>query len=204
MISKACKLIIYFFQYTIRSSYKLLSLSTKIFFMLSVSMQSKTIHAEKVPTKSYKIKAGFLLQFTSYVTWPLKESNNIFICLIGHDPFGPFIDEMITAHPTNRKGQAIEVRRLKTGDNLTNCDVAFITKESINERFFKSLSFDNSSLLVSDSIELLDKGGMISLNENKKHIQLTIHIQNSDRKKIVISPQLLRVSKIISPQKPQE
>lgn len=185
----------------------LLSIAPCLFSLLFI-LNIETAYAQKEPTKSYKIKASFLLQFTSYATWPPtssnNEANNIYICIVGYDPFRQFIDDMVTVRPTNRKGQKISIRRITVGENLTNCHVVFITERSIDDSFWQSLPADHAYLLVSEYNGFLQQGGMISLKEDKKHIQLNINLQNSNNKKIIISPELLRVSTIITTLAPKE
>ena len=181
-------------------------------FSLLLITNTETAYAQEDPSKSYKIKAGFLLQLTSYVTWPptninnneANKNNNIGICIVGHDPFGKFIDKMIAIRPTTNKGQWISLRRVITGKPLTHCHVVFITERSIDDNFWQSLPPDHTYLLVSEYNGFLQRGGMISLKEDKKRIQLNINLQNSNDKKIIISPELLRVSTIITTLAPKE
>lgn len=192
---------------------RITSLFISFLFGMLLITHIKATYAQNEPSTSYKIKAGFLLQLTSYVTWPSVNTNNnhvnhnkynIEICIVGHDPFGQFIDDMITARPTNNKGHPIRIRRIKTQKNLTDCHVIFITERSIDYTFWQSLSPNHTHLLVSEYNGFLQQGGMISFKKNKNHIQININIQNSNNKKIVISPELLRVSTIITTQEPKE
>lgn len=188
----------------------ILSITPCLLSLLLIT-QTEATYAQENPSQSYKIKAGFLLQLTSYVTWPSTNinnnetrKNNIEICIVGHDPFGKFIDEMIAIRPTTNKGQRINLRRVITGKSLNHCHVVFITERSIGDRFWQSLPLNHTYLLVSEYNGFLQKGGMISLKEDKKHIQLNINLQNSHDKKIIISPELLRVSTIITTLAPKE
>ena len=195
---------------------RVLSLATIcLVALLFIAVNTQTIYAQDEPSKSYKIKAGFLLQLTSYVTWPssnqnnngetdINKKNNIEICIVGHDPFGAFIDEMVTVRPTTDKGQRIIIRRLTVKEPLVSCRVVFITERSIDYDFWQSLPPNHTYLLVSEYNGFLQNGGMISLKENKKRIQLNIHLQNAKDKKIIISPELLRVSTIITTLAPKE
>lgn len=190
------------------------SFITSLLFGVLFFIHTNTAYAQSRPSKSYKIKAGFLLQLTSYVTWPSTNlshqedskntTNHIEVCIVGYDPFGQFIDEMIAAHPATNKGQSISIRRIMTGRNLTGCHVVFITERSIDYTFWQSLPSDHTYLLVSEYNGFLQNGGMISLKENKKRIQLNINLKNSQDKKIIINPELLRVSTIITAQVPKE
>ncbi len=40
----------------------------------------------------YKVKAGYLYNFTKFVTWPESKSPTFNLCLLGSDPFGDAID----------------------------------------------------------------------------------------------------------------
>lgn len=208
------KLLILILQSHLYTANRIRSSFTALLTGLLLIVNTETIYAQDEPSKSYKIKAGFLLQLTSYVTWPsnnqnddgidTNKKNNIEICIVGHDPFGAFIDEMITLRPTTDKGQSISIRRLPTTKPLVNCHVVFITERSIDYSFWQSLPPDHTYLLVSEYNGFLQNGGMISLKESKKRIQLNINLQNAKDKKIIISPELLRVSTIITTLAPEE
>ena len=40
----------------------------------------------------YKVKAGYLYNFTKFITWPDLKTPSFNLCLIGQDPFGAVID----------------------------------------------------------------------------------------------------------------
>ena len=40
----------------------------------------------------YKIKAGYLYNFTKFITWPEVNGATFNLCILGADPFGALID----------------------------------------------------------------------------------------------------------------
>lgn len=172
-------------------------LITLLLSCLLLLASTTSYSANQTPSKSDQIKAGFLLQFASYVTWKKKDTKEINICIAGTDPFGSFIDEMVSFRPTNRHGQPIKVKHINLDDSMKNCHIIYFKKGEYKKSLSNFYTGIESSLLVSESDDFLENGGVVNLREIKKHIKLEINMQNAIKRNIVISPELLRVAKII-------
>src|SRR6202023_1542561 len=62
----------------------------------------------------YELKATFLYKFAGFVEWPDALSNGpLGIGVVGQDPFGPALDEVVKGKPYN--GRGFEIRRFKPG-----------------------------------------------------------------------------------------
>jgi hypothetical protein len=57
------------------------------------------------PSLEYKVKAAFLLNFTKFVTWPPaafeREQSPVSICVLGEDPFGRALDQIVDGEAVN-------------------------------------------------------------------------------------------------------
>src|SRR5271157_5811294 len=62
----------------------------------------------------YEVKAAFLLNFAKFVEWPSSafadSDSPIAICILGKDPFGHTIDELVQGEAAN--GRKLMVRRI--------------------------------------------------------------------------------------------
>ena len=71
----------------------------------------------------YKIKAGYIYNFTKFITWPEDDAATFNLCLLGEDPFDILIDpiEKRVAH-----GKPIKVFRLDELDMGHQCHILYI------------------------------------------------------------------------------
>ncbi len=149
------------------------------------------------PAKSFRIKAGFLLQFTSYVEWPSSKPETITLCILGEDPFGNYIDQMLEARPTNRSGKLVEVHRPTDIDGVAGCEIVFSSDEAgISQADWRMLRNKGEYLLVSDSPVLFSQGGGIRLYSDQNRIRLEVDLSSIQNDKVAISSELLRIAKV--------
>jgi hypothetical protein len=68
------------------------------------------------PPPEYHVKAAFLLNFTKFVEWPASSFSSpetpITICILGNDPFGPVLDQMIEGETASGRRLAVVRVRL--------------------------------------------------------------------------------------------
>ena len=61
------------------------------------------------PALEYQVKAAFLLNFTKFIDWPpaafATPESPIAICIVGSDPFGRILDEIV-------QGEAVNARKV--------------------------------------------------------------------------------------------
>ena len=65
-------------------------------------------------TVEYGVKAAFLLNFTKFIAWPTTAfsdaQSTIEICVMGKDPFGRILDDVVQGESVN--GRKLQVRRI--------------------------------------------------------------------------------------------
>ena len=152
--------------------------------------------AELTPSRSHQIIAGFLLHFASFVKWPYENIQSINICLVGDDPFGTYIDEMLKAKPLNRSGTKIRVQRIKSGEDLSQCNIAFTTKNSTTPTYWNSLPKQRSILLVSEFENFNHIGGQISFYNEHGHVRIEVNLEEVEKANLKISSELLKLVKL--------
>ena len=78
--------------------------------------QQNASAAPSQPSLEYQVKAAFLLNFTKFIEWAPSEaapSDSPFaICVIGEDPFGLVIEQIIQGETVN--GRKLAVQRITT------------------------------------------------------------------------------------------
>src|ERR1700756_3212012 len=82
-------------------------------------------------SSEYLIKAGFIFNFAKFVEWPpttfAQSDSPIVIGILGTDPFGTIIDQIVQDKKIG--GRGIVVKRLKWGvdsKDLRDCKILFV------------------------------------------------------------------------------
>ena len=111
-----------------------------VFFMLVLAvlllfLPRLALADKEVP--EYHVKAVFLYNLASFVTWPEdwhRDADTFVIGIYGNDPFGTLIDQTVAGE--QRQGKPIEIIRYKDIGELKtpSCDILFISS-SITENF---------------------------------------------------------------------
>ena len=155
------------------------------------------LHAQ-TPTKEYQVKAVFLFNFSQFVKWPpaaFSNSNAPFIIgIVGHDPFGSYIDETVAGE--KMMGHPIKILRCENKEDIKDCHILFIDDNESEREVISTL--DNRSVLtVSDEADFAKHGGMIRFFTENNKIRLEINISAAKAAKLEISSKLLRVAQIV-------
>src|SRR5690242_19703066 len=76
----------------------------------------------------YDVKAAFLLNFTRFIEWPpaafADDQAPFAICVLGKDPFGRVIDDVVRGESVN--GRALSIRRIAQQPPPQSCQVLFL------------------------------------------------------------------------------
>jgi hypothetical protein len=160
------------------------------------------ISAQKPPSQEYQLKAAFLFNFTQFVEWPSSAFSSakspIVIGILGEDPFGTYIEEIVQGEEVN--GRPLVIQRYHTIEEIKQCHILFINlpKTSKQEQIIKSLKGKNI-LSVGESSNFIKEGGIIkfSMIDNKIHFQ--INPEAAKEAGLTISSKLLRLAEITVP-----
>lgn len=146
------------------------------------------------------VKAGFLLNFAKFTTWPTNalpaESAPFVIGVLGTDPFGPVLDRAVSGQFL--QGRPVVVKRCTTMNEARACPLLFIA-QSETERLDSILSTLASApvLTVSDLDNFAARGGMIELERFEGRIVFRVNRDAADRAGITFSSKLLRLARKI-------
>lgn len=175
-----------------------------LFQILSVLMLTcwvTSIAAQTPPVQGFQIKAVFLLNFTRFVEWPSNafptEETPIIIGILGEDPFGPYLDEVLAGEKVN--GRSIVVVRYKEITEIDRCHILYINipESERMENILEPLG-ERNILTISDSDIFIQKGGIIRfINVNNK-IRFQINPEAAKAANINISSKLLSLAEIVA------
>jgi len=166
-----------------------------IFFGI-VLLLSQPVIADDADVE-YKVKAGYVYNFTKFITWPEDNSETFNLCIVGEDPFGDLIDpiEQRTAF-----GRPIKLFRFNRLNKEQHCHILFIST-SINDKVLLKgmLVIDDTrtSLTVGESEGFAAQGGMIGFVNRLGKIKLQINLKALQQSGLKISAKLLEVAELI-------
>ena len=151
-------------------------------------------------TQEYDLKAAFLFNFAQFVDWPAdafpSPSTPITIGILGEDPFGRSIDEVVaqeTAH-----GRALVVRRYPAADRIDACHILFIAaSEAGRMESVLALLARRSILTVGETKEFTEHSGIITFGVKQHRLRLRINMAAARAARLTISSKLLRQSEIV-------
>lgn len=155
---------------------------------------SQPLYADAV---EYKIKAGYLYNFTKFITWPEDKSASFNLCILGDDPFGALIEpiEQRTAF-----GKPIKLFRLDNINTLlrisktTLCHILFV---SSSIPIPPSIHKDKNILMVGESENFARNGGMVGFITEDSRIKLQINRKAFQESELKVSAKLMEVSELI-------
>jgi uncharacterized protein DUF4154 len=154
------------------------------------------------PPTEYQVKAVFLFNFSQFVDWPPAAfSDNrapLVIGVLGHDPFGSTLDEIVRGETVN--GRPLAVRRYQSVQQVDACHILFIdrSQEAQLEAIVATLK-ERSVLTVGDFEGFARRGGMVRLVTVGNRIRMRINLSAAHQAYLDISSKLLRPADVLKP-----
>ena len=177
-----------------------LSLIAIMPLLLSVAMSAIALDFTDDQPTEYQVKAAFLYNFTKFVEWPdsvfTESQSAITIGILGDDPFGKDIDNLITGEII--KGKKLNVKRFSRDQNYTDCQILFISdsEKDYLDSILKQLK-KRPILNVSDIEKFAERGGIINFVIYQNRVRFEINIDAATQAGIIISSKLLRLAVIV-------
>jgi hypothetical protein len=162
-----------------------------------------SVFAQSGEASEYQIKAAFLYNFAKFVEWPPENAGGagdpLTICIVGEDPFGNILDDVTKGKTIN--GRRVLVSRLKPGQGLKGCQIAFISSGERSQ--WKSI-FPNANragvLTVGETEGFAAEGGVIDFIREENKVHFEVNVDAAQRAKLKISSKLLSLAKIVKEQ----
>lgn len=152
------------------------------------------------PVQEHEIKAAMLFNFARFVEWPPHAFENerapLVIGILGGDPFGPLLDELVRNEVV--KDRSVAVRRLQRLEDADRCQILFIgdTEAGRFERILKTLQ-DRPVLTVGNLEGFARSGGMVRFLTVHGRIRLRVNLAAARGAGLQISSKILRAADIV-------
>ncbi|MGC3958856.1 MAG: YfiR family protein [Verrucomicrobiota bacterium] len=146
---------------------------TRILLLWLGIFMAGTLQAQPPDAPEYNLKAGYLIRFVKYISWPTNTfaSSNapIVIGVMGANPFGDVLEKTAKAE---QGGRPLVVRRMDNIADAMQCHVVFISQaeEGKEARWLAALK-DKPILTVGESAQTLERGGILQFVTDGKRLR---------------------------------
>jgi uncharacterized protein DUF4154 len=158
--------------------------------------------ADERAAGEYQVKAAFLYNFAKYVQWPadapVAQTGTFVITILGHDPFGPSLDETLKGKVID--GLKVVVRRAGSPEDLGASQIVFISDSERGQlpHILKRLE-GTATLTVAEMDQFAERGGVIRFRMDGDRVRLDINPGAAARARLKISSELLKLARIVRP-----
>ncbi|MDD5579253.1 MAG: YfiR family protein [Methylobacter sp.] len=178
---------------------------------LALVLFSQLLAAEDADVE-YKIKAGYLYNFTKFITWPEDNFQTFNLCILGDDPFGRIIDPIEKRSAFGRSIKLFRFNNLNAfrqsvlsthtdTNNRQQCHILFISASLLDNDFsikdFLASRDGDKTLTVGESEGFAIQGGMIGFVNRQGKIKLQINMNTLKHSNLKISAKLLEVAELV-------
>ncbi len=149
------------------------------------------------PTE-YQLKAVFLMNFAKFVEWPVTAFHSaqspVTICVLGEDPFGHDLDDIVRAQLAGDR--TLAVKRLTQLQREESCHILFVSS-SERGRTESVLGVLKSApmLTVGEGDDFAAAGGMIGLLIEENKVRFDVNLDAAERGGLKISSKLLKLAR---------
>ena len=171
------------------------TLSTLLIFVLASGISTGQVGQQLRATEA-QVKAAYLFNFGKYVSWPQFPNEHFSICVLGRDPFGSALDEIVGGERIAAK--LAEVRRIRSFHDASSCQMLFIaTSEDAQVQSVLAELANVPVLLVSDLPGFVERGGMIQFVTEGNRVRFLVNLKAAQRVGLTLSSELLKVAKSV-------
>lgn len=156
-------------------------------------MFSQLLGAEDISVE-YKIKAGYLYNFTKFVTWPEDIAETFNLCIMGDDPFGELIDPIEQRSAFGRPIKLFRFDSFGSAEKHPHCHILFVSSSIEDKSVVRDV---DKTLTVGESKEFAVQGGMINFVNRQGNIKLQINLKTIKRSGLKVSAKLLEVAEVV-------
>jgi len=148
----------------------------------------------------YELKAAYIFNFAKFINWPPSANNNdtIVLAVYKNDPFGIILEKTMVGRKAN--GKNWKIIRTKSIKDLEKCNIAFFSDIQKYEllKIIKQLNNKPVLTIGDEFFDFCELGGIINFTPQFSEYQFEINNDIAKTHKIIISPKLLLLSKIVS------
>ena len=156
--------------------------------------------AQRASFNEREVKAVFLFNFAQFTEWPPRAfadpQSPIVIVILGEDPFGRALDDVVAGEAVRNRRLVIE--RLRRVEDVKTCHILFVSPSEAEkyEQIFARLE-GRSILTVGDTEGFATRGGIIRFLTERNRIRLRVNVAAARGAGLTISSRMLRAAEIV-------
>ena len=148
----------------------------------------------------YEIKAAYIFNFAKFLDWPATNPNKdtIILAIYNNDPFGIVLEKTMVGRKAN--GKDWKIIRTNNKKELEKCNIVFFSDIEKSELLKILEQLKNKPLITigDEIIDFCEIGGTINFTPQFSEYQFEINNEVAKSHRIIISPKLLLLAKIVS------
>lgn len=182
----------------IKSPYSFISLINskcilKLFIIISI-IYSFPVTADDIASV-HKIKAGYLYNFTKFITWSIPITTSFNVCVLRDSEFAEILKPIEQHQVLTKPIKIYQYDSIHQISKNIHCHILFIN-DSITEL---PANYDISdTLIVGDDTNFITRGGMISFVIVDDRVKLQINPDAIKASSLKVSAKLLEVAYIVT------
>ena len=151
-----------------------------------------------------EVKAVYLFNFTSFISWPKDSFNNTqeaftYCSLGGENSVTKILQEILLGEKV--AGRILLLKNITELSDISNCQILYLDKRQNKNIALILQTLKNSpTLTVSDAKGFAMQGGAVELSTKNEHIKLLINVAKVKATQLNISSKLLRIADLINAQ----
>ena len=140
------------------------------------------------------VKAAYLFRFAQYVEWPSAPAEQNFVFAVsGAEDVAVHLERLLAGMTVN--GRRATVRRVTRAADLEGVNVLFVGADAFaRTRTLRAHAIRHPILIVTESEQGLDGGGVINFIEVNRNLRFEISLNAADRSGLRINSALLSVA----------
>lgn len=145
----------------------------------------------------YQVKAAYLYNFAKFVEWPSRAFENptapIRLCVLNYQSFESELNQMVEGKTI--AGRPVAVVPVENGEQSHSCHILFVNSSQDRQvQHIIEVLRDTSVLTVGETIEFVEKGGIISFVLQDDRVRFQVNYKAANRAGLRISSRLLSVA----------
>jgi len=156
--------------------------------------------AQSAAPGEYQLKAAFLFNFAKFIDWPTTSFSNpqerFSICILGADPFGSGMDELLQGKTI--ADRRVSVERSHQLAEMRHCQMVFVSSsEKARVREILEGLKGTNALVVGETEGFAAAGGTIQFAIEDNHVRFLINTDAADRAGLKVSSKLLSLAHVV-------
>jgi hypothetical protein len=151
----------------------------------------------------YQVKTAYLYNFAKFIQWPADafadSSSPIVIGILGEDPFGSSLDQVISQRQA--QGRSLRIERYQSLADIKHCHLLFVSRSEAKRQSELLRAIADSGLAtVGESADFTHDGGQIRFFfTSDQTIKIEVNPQAAKRAGIFISSRIMKIARIYQP-----